>query len=263
MFQELRDAGELTRVELSMDDVLSCRHASEGRLCAVSHRWEDPNEPDGDGVQLEAMRGYLQQHPHIELVWYDWCCMPQSAQQRKRTLAERAQFRFMLENVNRLYLGLHVLILFDLSYPSRFWTQVPRYGHPLRPQLHRGRRHCSTACMPRTCRPSQLFSSLLTPPLWQFEMWLSMQVATRFGLVPAKSEGRRCHICPIHNAGDLEREALIKMWEHRTPHEAYALLASRDVSVTNESDKEGQLKKLLKLNDDVQESFRDDPNLGV
>ena len=54
------------------------------------------------------------------------------------------------------------------------------------------------------------------------------------------------------------------MWEHRTPQEAHALLASRDVMVTNMSDKEGQLKKLLKLNDDVQESFRvDDANLGV
>lgn len=42
--------------------------------------------------------------------------MPQG---RKKTLAERTTFAFMLKNINYLYLGMHVLILLDVSYPSR------------------------------------------------------------------------------------------------------------------------------------------------
>lgn len=42
--------------------------------------------------------------------------MPQG---RKQTLAEKAAFSFMLKNINYLYLGMHVLILLDVSYPSR------------------------------------------------------------------------------------------------------------------------------------------------
>lgn len=44
-------------------------------------------------------------------------CMPQG----DRSPAEKAQFLWMLENVNSLYLGCCVLILLDLSYLSRFW----------------------------------------------------------------------------------------------------------------------------------------------
>ena len=43
--------------------------------------------------------------------------------QGKRTLAEQVEFDWMLGQVNVLYLSLRVLILLDLSYISRFWTQ--------------------------------------------------------------------------------------------------------------------------------------------
>ena len=43
--------------------------------------------------------------------------------QGKRTPAESAAFKHMLANVNLLYLGCYVLVLLDLSYMSRFWTQ--------------------------------------------------------------------------------------------------------------------------------------------
>lgn len=36
------------------------------------------------------------------------------------TLAEKARFRWMLQNVNLLYLGCSVLLLVDISYLSRF-----------------------------------------------------------------------------------------------------------------------------------------------
>lgn len=43
--------------------------------------------------------------------------------QGDRTPRETVEFQHMLAHVNLLYLGMSVLILLDLSYISRFWTQ--------------------------------------------------------------------------------------------------------------------------------------------
>ena len=42
---------------------------------------------------------------------------------RKKTPTDKVYFKWMLENINVLYLNARVLILLDLSYLSRFWTQ--------------------------------------------------------------------------------------------------------------------------------------------
>ena len=42
-----------------------------------------------------------------------------------RSPAEKLRFKWMLQNVNMLYLGMRVLLLMDISFLSRFWTQVP------------------------------------------------------------------------------------------------------------------------------------------
>ena len=65
------------------------------------------------------MQKFLGEHPKIQLLWYDYFCMPQG----ERTDAEKAEFDMMLPNINLLYLGATVLVLMDLSYLSRFWTQ--------------------------------------------------------------------------------------------------------------------------------------------
>ena len=44
--------------------------------------------------------------------------------QGNRTASEKRAFKIMLPNINILYLGASVLALVDLSYMSRFWTQV-------------------------------------------------------------------------------------------------------------------------------------------
>lgn len=46
-------------------------------------------------------------------------CMPQGY----KSPGEHISFRWMLSNINVLYLSVNVLILLDLSYFSRFWTQ--------------------------------------------------------------------------------------------------------------------------------------------
>ena len=96
-----------------------CNAAYKSKYCVVSHRWEQPSEPDREGVQLGAVREHLAKNAGIEFVWYDYWCMPQG----ERSGGEKLEFDTMLRNVNLLYLGCSVLALVDLSYMSRFWTQ--------------------------------------------------------------------------------------------------------------------------------------------
>lgn len=56
-----------------------------------------------------------------------YSCMPQGDDVESRTELEKVEFDVMLSNVNLLYLGCAVIILLDLSYLSRFWTQFEAY----------------------------------------------------------------------------------------------------------------------------------------
>jgi len=119
--------------------------------------------------------------------------------------------------VNMLYLGTQVLILLDLSYVSRFWTQ--------------------------------------------FEAWLSMQFATPNGLRSAVGNPRnkRHHIAAIQNAAEqaeLHKRMLIQSWADKTPQQAFEFLSKPDVTVTNQSDKDGQLPKIKSLGETVQSAFK-------
>ena len=49
--------------------------------------------------------------------------------QGKRTEAEKVAFGRMLNNINLLFLGASIFILLDMSYSSRFWTQVTSEPH--------------------------------------------------------------------------------------------------------------------------------------
>ena len=99
-----------------------------------------------------------------------------------------------------LYLGTQVLILLDLSYVSRFWTQ--------------------------------------------FEAWLSMQFATPNGLISAVGNTRneRHHIVAIQNAAAQSgtfTKVLVDQWATASPQQAFEFLSKPDVTVTNQSDKDG------------------------
>ena len=54
------------------------------RILVVSHRWEDPAKPDVRGSQHAAIVAHLEAHLEIELVWYDYWCMPQSSIPKRR-----------------------------------------------------------------------------------------------------------------------------------------------------------------------------------
>jgi hypothetical protein len=64
----------------------------------------------------------LREHPEVELVWYDWCCLPQG----KRSPDDDRIFRAMLRNVNLMYLSASCLLLVDMMYGTRFWVSALR-----------------------------------------------------------------------------------------------------------------------------------------
>ena len=197
----------------TMSQVVTQDHVEEDLV--ISHRWMDPRQPDPDGVQLRAVQQFLRENPHFKRVWFDSWCMPQG----DRTDSEDQAFRAMLANVNMLYLGASVLILLDISYSSRFWTQ--------------------------------------------FEAWCSMQVPTPAGLKPAHgTRSKRSHIVCIQNAAEepeLHTQLLIRNWATKTPDEAHDFLSMPDVTVTNQSDKLGQLDKIKALDAAVRDAFQGVP----
>ena len=91
----------------------------------------------------------------------------------------------------------------------------------------------------------------------QFEAWLSCQKATTKGLVGAPAAERRCTVRCIHNAEALLERQLFKMWGNMTAEGAYSVLSKPDVVVTNQSDKEAQLPKILALDRMVSECMMD------
>ena len=99
-----------------------------------------------------------------------------------------------------LYLGTTVLILLDLSYVSRFWTQFEAW----------------------------LSMQFATPD------GLKPAVGTanaRHHIVPIQNAAAQA---------DMFKQMLINQWAAKTPLQAYEFLSKPDVTVTNKSDKEGQ-----------------------
>uniref|UniRef100_A0A7S3TBT1 Uncharacterized protein n=1 Tax=Emiliania huxleyi TaxID=2903 RepID=A0A7S3TBT1_EMIHU len=220
-FQEIRDdyTTEEPLVEVALDyaDVVKGTHIET--TLAVSHRWMQPDDPDPDGEQLKALKGFLNSPAgkKIERVWIDSACMPQDHPKGSRSAEDAAAFKRMLKEVNRLYLGTTVLILLDLSYVSRFWTQFE----------------------------SWLSMQFVTPD------GLKPAVGT-------KNE-RHHIVCIQNAAeqSELHEKMLIQSWATKTPEQAHSFLSKPDVTVTNQGDKDLQLPKIKALDATVQGAFGD------
>ena len=92
----------------------------------------------------------------------------------------------------------------------------------------------------------------------QFEAFLSFRKITASGLGPTPLTERRDAIICIHNAdSEFDPPKLRKMWGDVTVDEAHAVLASPDVTVTNQKDKDVQLPKLKRLNDFAKRALAD------
>ena len=119
-WQALQKRGTLVKLKVDIADAF--RNGVEDKLF-VSHRWEEPTQPDTHGEQLRVMREHLTANPAITHVWYDYYCMPQKDEEGydDRTPTEKTEFDFMLQSIADLYLTTKVLIILDVSYISRFW----------------------------------------------------------------------------------------------------------------------------------------------
>ena len=155
--------------------------------------------------------------------------------------SEVIEFKVMLPNINLLYLFCDVLILLDLSYLSRFWYRCPKYS----PSMCMYHVLVVCACLAHGAGCSHRRT--------QFEAYLSLRNVTADGLICAPPSDRRCVVKCIHNAPETFRNALFEMWADVTAQEAYDVLEKPDVRVTNQSDKDAQLPKLLKLNEFAKE----------
>jgi hypothetical protein len=202
-FQDLQSQRPDWFVEKEITLEGACAHEYADEVLAVSHRWEQPAEPDTEGKQFAAIRKYVRGKPAIKLVWVDFSCAPQ----KERTPAEELVFKRTLRFVNLLFLGSRVLILCDLTYMTRFWTLL--------------------------------------------EAWISMQMTTDDGLVPAPREKRRCDIVPIHLASTGTASELETLVADKSLEQIYAMLESPDIHVTRQKDKNTQLPKLLGLDHQV------------
>ena len=86
---------------------------------------------------------------------------------------------------------------------------------------------------------------------------MAFQEIDSHGVLRCASEAnRRCTIECIHNANEYTKLGLIDMWSNKTPEEAYNILKSEDVSVTNKKDKELQLPIIQKFKESVQKTWR-------
>merc|ERR1719284_1315142 len=120
--QELRKDGKLFERRVSLEEVVTQRLARTSVV--FSHRWFEPTHPDPDNVKLLKAREFVHAHPAVDAVWMDWLCVPQSHGGPPRTADEDAYFSSTLYNINMLYLGLQVVILYDNRYNGRFWPCV-------------------------------------------------------------------------------------------------------------------------------------------
>jgi hypothetical protein len=115
-----------------------------------------------------------------------------------------------------LYLGTTVLILFDLSYASRFWTQFEAW---LSMQF---------------ATPDGLKSAVDTEN-------------ARYHIVCIQNAAEQA---------ELHTKVLVDTWANKTPQQAFDFLSKHDVMVTNASDKQGQLPKIKALDVTVQGAFQ-------
>ena len=56
-------------VRLILTSAECCQHMFRDKILAVSHRWDQPVEPDPSGAQMEAVKRVLRANPQYEYVW--------------------------------------------------------------------------------------------------------------------------------------------------------------------------------------------------
>ena len=95
---------------LTADDAVAALQAANRSIAVISHGWLERGQPDSQGDRLRAIRQYLQEHPTLVGVFFDYSSLPQ----HPRTKAEDDMFKAGLAVIGDLYaspLGTTVLQL--------------------------------------------------------------------------------------------------------------------------------------------------------
>jgi len=121
-FQDLKQDW-IVKMNVSIHNVRDVPKLSRSAV-AVSHVWQTPHHPDPKGEQANIIRWFLCWHPEIDLVWIDWCCLPQGT---NKTKAEHTYFEQSLKMVNLVFLAFGVIIVLDTQFLGRFWPQLEAF----------------------------------------------------------------------------------------------------------------------------------------
>ena len=228
----LKRRGWIVRLPITL--VGACHGLYVSKFMAVSHRWETQGQPDQKGEQLKAVKEHLEEHAEVEFVWYDYWCMFQNEPDAPRAGFEDVEFKSMLYEVNRLYLGCSVLILMDMAYMSRFWTQFEAWL-----SMQRATPHGLEAAVDAADGGERATIKLLH---------------TAKQMTSLKAELKKMWGVTARMIGEGENRE----------HSVVAALSSVDIEVTNKSDKKHQLAKIPQLARDVTEEMaREDASKHV
>ena len=117
-FQDARAAGLLFRSPSASRTAAACTSAVRRGVAPLG----GAGRADPDGVQL-AVRAFLAERPTIKWLWIDYCRMRKRAPTARRARCTSAPSSTRCSGASLLYLGCTVLLLLDVSFQSRFWTQ--------------------------------------------------------------------------------------------------------------------------------------------
>ena len=134
-----------------------------------------------------------------------WADYPCLPQGRARTDEEKRYFDQALRNMNLLYMGSRTIAFVDVDYRRRFWTQ--------------------------------------------FEFFCATHKADVRGIVPRTKKELQHHIKVIalgvaKESNGADEKALFETWANKTVDQAIEILGHKDVSITNQSEKDPMLRRL-------------------
>ena len=105
------------------------------------------------------------------------------------------------------------------------------------------------------CRVIVLFERIYNQRFWpSVECWIATKMATEDGLVPASEDRLRVQVHGVYSASGKDmssRKYVLEEWHQADAQEAIATLSHPDILVTNEKDKELNLKVVASLDDQI------------